>query len=102
MASQGLVSTAGSGSIGRAPGLNSRIKQSCMLRKEALRASPRSSAPNHRQTAMEKSRTSGCSILLNQPMKSVRARRGMRLVSRKLRPSCWRILESAARLVTLA
>ena len=35
------------------------------------------------------SRTSGFSILLNQPMNRVSAARGMRLVSRKLRSSCW-------------
>ena len=34
------------------------------------------------------SRTSGFSILLNQPMNRVSAARGMRLVSRKLRSSC--------------
>jgi len=102
MASQGLVRKAGSGLTGRAPGLSSRMKQSCMLRKEDWRASDRSSAPNQRQTAMEKSRTRGCSILLNQPMKSVRARRGMRLVSRKFRSSCCNRRDRVARMVMLA
>ena len=37
------------------------------------------------------SRTSGCSILLNQPMSRVSRRRGMRLVSRKLMSSCCKI-----------
>ncbi len=37
---------------------------------------------------IERSRTSGCSILLNQPTKRVVSRLGMRLVSRKLRSSC--------------
>ena len=89
MASQGLTSTCGSGSIGRAPSLSSRMKQSCMLRKLDLLA-PRSG--RGRRTAarapMERSRTSGCSILLNQPMNCVSSRRGMRFVSRKLRSSC--------------
>jgi len=48
---------------------------------------------------MEKSRTSGFSILLNHPMKRVSAARGMRLVSRKLRSSC-RVKE-AIRLFTV-
>ena len=37
---------------------------------------------------IDRSRTSGCSILLNQPMNCVTRRRGMRLVSRKFRSSC--------------
>ena len=51
----------------------------------------RSRSANSRQMAMERSRTSGCSILLNQPMKRVSNWRGMRLVSRKLRSS-WRTM----------
>src|SRR5690242_6587035 len=38
---------------------------------------------------MERSRTIGFSILLNQPMNRVIAARGIRLVSRKLISSCW-------------
>ena len=37
--------------------------------------------------SIDRSRTSGCSILLNQPKKRVASRLGMRLVSRKLTSS---------------
>src|SRR3984957_4439206 len=89
MASDGLATIAGSGSDGRRPGRNSRVKQSCRLLKLVFLASDRSRSENIRQQAIERSRTRGCSILLNQPMKRVTAARGMRLVSRKLRSSCW-------------
>ena len=90
MASHGLTTTAGSGSTGRRPGRSSRVKQSCRLLKLGLPAPrDRSRSENSRQHAIETSRTSGFSILLNQPMKRVSAARGMRLVSRKLRSSCW-------------
>src|SRR6478672_9804007 len=88
MASQGLATIDGSRSYGRRPGRSSRVKQSCRLLKLVLRASERSRSENIRQQAIERSRTSGCSILLNQPMKRVTAARGIRLVSRKFRSSC--------------
>jgi hypothetical protein len=40
---------------------------------------------------MERSRTHGCSIRLKRPISIVSQRRGMRLVRRKLRSSCWAI-----------
>src|SRR5512143_1418116 len=60
-----------------------------MLLKWVLRASDRSRSENSRHSAIEVSRTIGFSILENQPMKRVRAARGMRFVNRKLRSSCW-------------
>ena len=51
-------------------------------------ASLRSRSEKKRHSAIDTSRTSGCSILLNHPMKCVSRRRGMRLVSRKLMSSC--------------
>src|SRR5262252_3399769 len=88
MPSLGLATTAGSGSDGRRPGRSSRVKQSCRLVKLAFLASERSRSENSRQQAIERSRTSGFSILENQPMKRVRAARGIRLVNRKLMSSC--------------
>src|SRR5246127_2796085 len=88
MASLGLTTIEGSGSLGREPGLSSRVKQSCRLKNSAFLASLRSRSENIRQHAIEASRTSGCSSLLNQPMNRVSAARGMRLVRRKLRSSC--------------
>src|SRR5580704_16574719 len=79
---------AGSGSYGRRPGFSSRVKQSCKLLKCVSLASDRSRSENSFQQPIEKSRRSGFSILENQPMKRVRAARGTRLVSRKLRSSC--------------
>src|SRR3954449_1696666 len=93
MPSDGLATMEGSGSKGRKPGLSSRVKQSCRLLKWVFCASDKSRSENSFHSAMEPSRTSGFSILLNQPMKRVRAARGMRLVSRKLRSSCWVRLE---------
>src|SRR3981081_2459870 len=87
--SLGLVTTAGSGSTGRSPGRSSRVKQSCRLLNSVFLASDRSRSENSRQQAIEASRTSGFSILANQPMNRVSAARGMRLVNRKLRSSCW-------------
>ena len=81
--------TPGSGFGGRKPGRNSRVKQSCRLLNLVLCASLRSRSENRRQHAIEISRIRGCSILLNQPMKRVRVARGIRLVSRKFRSSCW-------------
>src|SRR5450432_929655 len=89
MASHGLTTISGSGSGGRKPGLSSRVKQSCRLLKLVLRASERSRSENSRQQAIEKSRTIGASILLNHPMNRVSAARGIRLVKRKFRSSCW-------------
>ena len=40
------------------------------------------------RSAIDTSRTSGCSMRLSQPTKRVTSRRGMRLVSRKLMSSC--------------
>src|ERR1700712_1929220 len=99
MASHGLTMIAGSGSDGRSPGRSSRVKQSCRLLKLALRASDRSRSENNRQHAIDRSRISGCSILLNQPMNRVRAARGIRLVSRKFRSSCWVKAEIRPRIV---
>src|SRR6202035_5919639 len=89
MPSLGLVTIDGSGSGGRRPGLSSRVKQSCRLLNSVFLASPRSRSENIRQQAIEASRTSGFSILLNHPMNRVTAARGMRLVRRKFRSSCW-------------
>src|ERR1700677_406598 len=89
MASQGLTTIEGSGSGGRRPGLSSRVKHSCRLLNSVFLASDRSRSENIRQQAIEASRTSGFSILLNQPMNRVSAARGIRLVKRKLRSSCW-------------
>src|SRR3569833_3645807 len=89
MPSDGLATTEGSGSNGRRPGFSSRVKQSCRLVKRSFLASDRSRSENSFHSAMEKSRTSGFSILEIQPMKRVSAARGMRLVNRKLRSSCW-------------
>src|ERR1700709_2559312 len=99
MASQGLTMIAGSGSAGRRPGRSSRVKQSCRLLKLVLRASLRSRSENSRQHLIDRSRISGCSILLNQPMNRVRAARGMRLVSRKFRSSCCDSAEIRPRIV---
>src|SRR5258708_6335525 len=87
--SDGLVRTAGSGSAGRRPGRSSRVKQSCRLLNSVFLAADRSRSENSRQQAIEASGTSGFSIWLNQPMNRVSAARGIRLVNRKLRSSCW-------------
>src|SRR5579859_7932298 len=89
MPSDGLTTMCGSASTGRKPGLSSRTKQSCRLLKWIFFASERSRSENSFQQPIEKSLTTGFSILLNQPMKRVSAARGMRLVRRKLRSSCW-------------
>src|SRR6476620_5956591 len=89
MPSEGLTTTAGSGSTGRSPGRSSRVKQSCRLLNSVFLASDKSRSENSRQQAIEASRTRGFSILENHPMKRVSAARGMRLVRRKLRSSCW-------------
>src|SRR6266436_563005 len=89
IASDGLTTIEGSGSTGRSPGRSSRVKQSCRLLNSVFFASDKSRSENSRQQAIEASRTSGFSILLNQPMNRVMAARGIRLVSRKLRSSCW-------------
>src|ERR1700722_10083500 len=99
MASHGLTTIDGSGSGGRRPGRSSRVKQSCRLLKLVLRASLRSRSENSRQQAIERSRISGFSILLNQPMNRVTAARGIRLVRRKFRSSCW--VKLAIRLLTV-
>src|ERR1700731_2137390 len=99
MASHGLTTIEVSGSGGRRPGLSSRVKQSCRLLNWVFLASDRSRSENIRQHAIEASRTSGFSILLNQPMNRVRAARGIRLVSRKFRSSCWVRAEIRPRIV---
>src|SRR5215813_7818114 len=99
MASAGLATTFGSGSNGRRPGLSSRVKQSCRLLKCVCFASDRSRSENSFQHPIERSRTSGFSTLLKAPMNRVRAARGMRLVNRKLRSSCW--VKVAIRLLTV-
>ena len=96
IASHGLTRTAGSISTGRAPSFNCRVKQSCMLRNCVCFASLRSRSEKNRQVPSETSRTSGCSIWLNHPMNRVARRRGIRLVSRKLRSSCCTISLSPA------
>src|ERR1700759_4594598 len=88
MPSEGLTTIAGSGSTGRRPGFSSRTKQSCKLTKWLFLASDRSRSENSFQSPIEASRITGFSILLNQPMKRVRAARGTRLVKRNLRSSC--------------
>ena len=90
MASQGLASTCGSASTGRAPGLQ-LAREAVVQAVEALRAcaSLRSRSVNSRHTAIDSARQpAGCGCWLNQPMKRVSAMRGMRLVSRKFRSSC--------------
>src|SRR6201992_2142270 len=99
MASDGLATIAGSGSAGRRPGRSSRVKQSCRLLKLVFLASDKSRSENIRQQAIDRSRTTGFSILETQPMKRVTAARGIRLVSRKLRSSCWVRLEIRFRIV---
>src|SRR5689334_17644464 len=99
MPSDGLVTMPGSGSNGRRPGLSSRVKQACRLLKCVSLASERSRSENSFHNAIEASRTSGFSILENQPMNRVSAARGTRLVSRKLRSSCW--VKEAIRLLTV-
>src|SRR5215471_7910862 len=99
MPSLGLATIDGSGSAGRSPGRSSRVKQSCRLLKWIFLASDKSRSENSRQQPIETSLTRGFSILLNQPMKRVSAARGMRLVSRKLRSSCW--VKDAMRLFTV-
>src|SRR6202453_3279006 len=101
MASLGLTRIAGSGSAGRAPGRSSRVKQSCRLLKLDLRASLRSRSENSRQHAIDRSRITGCSILLNQPLNRVSAARGIRLVSRKFRSSCCVRAEIRPRIVMI-
>src|SRR4051812_36384177 len=99
MPSDGLVTIAGSGSNLRRPGLSSRVKQACRLLNCVCLASERSRSENSFHSAMDASRTSGFSIFENQPMKRVSAARGTRLVSRKLRSSCW--VKEAIRLLTV-
>src|SRR3978361_726959 len=89
MPSEGLATIEGSGSAGRRPGRSSRVKQSCRLLNSVFFASDRSRSENSRQQAIEASRTKAFLILLNHPMKRVSAARGIRLVNRKLRSSCW-------------
>src|SRR5260370_38248949 len=99
IASQGLTTIEGAGLGGRRPGRSSRVKQSCRLLKCVLRGSDRSRSENSRQHAIDISRISGFSILLNHPMNRVRAARGTRLVNRKFRSSCW--VKVAMRLLTV-
>src|ERR1700722_4135894 len=89
MASDGLTTTCGLGSLGRSPGRSSRVKQSCRLLKLVFLASDRSRSENSRQQPIDMSRMRGFSIFENHPMKRVDAARGIRLVNRKLRSSCW-------------
>src|ERR1700683_5236809 len=101
MASLGLTTIAGSGSGGRRPGLSSRVKQSCRLLNSVFWASDKSRSLNIRQHAIDASRTTGFSILLNQPMNRVSAARGIRLVKRKLRSSCCVSAEIRPRIVMI-
>ena len=68
MASQGLTSVPGSGSIGRAPSLSSRMKQSCRLLNCVFLRLAQVEVAEQPPDANRASRTSGCSIWLNQPM----------------------------------
>ena len=102
MASHGLVKTAGSGSTGRAPGTSARVKQSCRLAKRCCCASLRSRSVNSRQTAIDNRASSGLRILLKRPIARVSAMRGMRLVSRKFRSSCWKKRRSAPAFTTVS
>src|SRR5262249_44410243 len=99
IASHGLTRISARPSIGRAPSLSSRVKQSCMLRKCVFLASRKSRSVNSRHTPIDASRTSGCSIRLNQPINCVASRRGIRLVRRKLMSSCCKTRSSCARTV---
>src|ERR1700687_5639527 len=72
-----------------------------MLRNCVFLASRRSRPEKKRQMPIERSRTSGCSIWLNQPMNRVARARGMRLVSRKLSSSCKSIFRIWDRTVML-
>ena len=71
------------------------MKQSRMLAKLLFLASLRSTSQNSRHIAIDKSRTSGCSMRLNRPTNRVSARRGTRLVNRKLSPS-WSVSRAIA------
>src|SRR5262245_15090504 len=99
IASQGLTSVLGSWLSGRLPSLSSRMKQSCRLANFVFFASLRSTSQKKRQMAIEMSRMSGRSILLNQPIRRVARRLGIRFVSAKLRTSCWSILAMRSRTV---
>src|SRR5262245_17143004 len=87
MPSQGLTIVAASSAIGRAPGLSSRVKQSCTLLNSDFFASLRSRSEKVFHRPSDNERTSGCSMGENQPMNKVAPRRGIRLVSRKPRDS---------------
>ena len=89
IASYGEVRMFGLGWIGRRPGFNSLVKQSCRLLKVLVLDSERSKSLKVCQSAMELFTIQGCSSLLHQPIKRVRVILGIRLVSKKLRSSCW-------------
>src|SRR5208282_1222958 len=93
--------TSGSSSTGRAPSFSSRVKHSCRLAKRVFLASDRSRSENTRHREMHAAHTHGFSMRLNQPMKCVSQRRGMRLVSRKLMFSCCTIRSIRDRVVML-
>jgi hypothetical protein len=80
----------GSGWMGRAPGFNRRMKQSCRLRNSRCSASSRSrSGAQRRHSAMEALRSHSISRRLNQPIHRVSKRLGILFVTRKFRSS-WR------------
>jgi hypothetical protein len=72
-----------------------------MLRKRDFFASLKSKSEKKRHMPIDRSRTNGCSIWLNQPMNCVASRRGIRLVSKKLRSSCASKRRMGARSVIL-
>ena len=88
-ASQGLTRRSGS-AIDRPRTVLEFAREAVMQALEArvFFASLRSRSENSRHSAMLALHTQGCSMRLNQPMKRVSDRRGMRLVSRKLMSSC--------------
>ena len=72
MASQGLVSTAGSASTGRAPALSSRVKQSCRLSKRCcLRVAQVEVGEQAPHRDRQRAPASGLRMRLNQPIKRV-------------------------------
>ena len=88
MASHGLTRTSGS-AIDRPRAVLELADEAIVHAAEArFLASRRSRSEKRRHAPIDRSRTSGCSMRLNQPMNCVTSRRGMRLVSRKLMSSC--------------
>ena len=90
MPSLGQQMVSASGTNGREWGFRLRVKQSCRLLNSCLAASLRSNGVNQRHTAIDSRVSQGLRIWLYQPTNRVSARRGTRLVNRKLRSSCSR------------